>query len=76
MAVIDSGFGKTDRFLVSLASAKSGGELLPTVISMRELVESFHKRSIVFLSDGRRMLGDLSQSMNKGQKPAGRPAAR
>ncbi len=76
MAAIDSGFGKTDRFLVSLASAKSGGELLPTVISMRELVESFHKRSIVFLSDGRRMLGDLSQSMNKGQKPAGRPAAR
>ena len=59
-----------------MASAKSGGELLPTVISMRELVESFHKRSTNFLSDGRRMLGDLSQSMNKGAQKLGGPPAR
>ena len=77
MAAIDGGLAKTDSFLISLASAKSGGELLPTVISLRELIESFHKRSNNFIADGRRMLGDLSQSMSKAdQKLGGRPAAR
>ena len=51
----------------SLATDKSGGELLPTVISIRELAESFNKRSGALMSDGRRMLGDISQSINKGK---------
>jgi phospholipid/cholesterol/gamma-HCH transport system substrate-binding protein len=68
---VDSALTKTQSFLASLASDKSGGELLPTVISMRELVESFNKRSGVFMSEGRRMLGDLSQSLNKGAAKPG-----
>jgi phospholipid/cholesterol/gamma-HCH transport system substrate-binding protein len=60
---VDSGLTKTQSFLASLASDKSGGELLPTVISIRELAESFNKRSGVLMSDGRRMLGDLSQKL-------------
>jgi phospholipid/cholesterol/gamma-HCH transport system substrate-binding protein len=68
---VDSALTKTQSFLASLASDKSGGELLPTVISMRELVESFNKRSGAFMSEGRRMLGDLSQSLNKGAAKPG-----
>ena len=76
IAAVDSGLTKTQDFLAGLASAKSGGELLPTVISFRELIESFDKRSGAFIAEGRRMLGDLSASINKtGQKPGGRPAA-
>lgn len=64
---LDSGLTKTQSFLASLASDKSGGELLPTVISIRELAESFNKRSGALMSEGRKMLGDLSQSMNKSK---------
>ena len=64
---MDSGLTKTQTFLKSLASDKSGGELLPTVISMRELVESFNKKSGALMSEGRKMLGDVSQSINKGK---------
>ena len=65
---VDSGLTKTQAFLDSLASDKSGGELLPTVISIRELIESFNKRSGALMSDGRRMLGDISQSINKADR--------
>jgi phospholipid/cholesterol/gamma-HCH transport system substrate-binding protein len=70
VAAVDSALSKTQDFLDSLAS-KSGGELLPTVISFRELIESFDKRSGVLMSEGRRMLGDLSQSMNKANHKLG-----
>jgi phospholipid/cholesterol/gamma-HCH transport system substrate-binding protein len=76
MAGVDSGFARADKFLGSLGSAKYGGDLLPTVISLRELIESFDKRSDTLIADTRRMLQDLSQSINKGQKPAPRPAGR
>ena len=49
----------------SLGSDKYGGELLPTIISFRELVESFNKKSGALISDTRKMLGDLSASINK-----------
>ena len=42
---VDSALDKTKDFLGSLASDKYGGELLPTVISLRELIESFDKKS-------------------------------
>jgi phospholipid/cholesterol/gamma-HCH transport system substrate-binding protein len=67
---VDTALTKTQDFLNSLAS-KTGGELLPTVISFRELIESFDKRSGVLMSEGRRMLGDLSQSMNKANQKLG-----
>jgi phospholipid/cholesterol/gamma-HCH transport system substrate-binding protein len=72
---VETALTKTQSFLGSLGSDKYGGELLPTVISLRELIESFDKRSGVLMSDTRRMLGDISQSLNKG-KLGGRPAAR
>jgi phospholipid/cholesterol/gamma-HCH transport system substrate-binding protein len=62
---VDNGFGKTQDFLKSLGSDKYDGELLPTVISMRELVESFNKKSGALISETRKMLGDLSASINK-----------
>lgn len=71
---VDSSLTTTQAFLAGLGSDKYGGELLPTVISFRELIESFDKRSGAIMSDARKMLGDISQSIN--QSAAGRPAAR
>ena len=65
VASVDNGFGKTQDFLKSLGSDKYDGELLPTIISLRELVESFNKKSGTLISDTRKMLGDLSASINK-----------
>jgi phospholipid/cholesterol/gamma-HCH transport system substrate-binding protein len=65
VASVDSGFGKTYDFMKSLGSDKYGGELLPTIISFRELVESFNKKSGALISDTRKMLGDLSASINQ-----------
>ena len=45
VSAVDDALTKTKDFLGSLASDKYGGELLPTVISMRELIESFDKKS-------------------------------
>jgi phospholipid/cholesterol/gamma-HCH transport system substrate-binding protein len=64
---VDSALDKTRDFLGGLASDKYGGELLPTVISMRELIESFDKKSDRMLNDARKMLGDLSQSINSSK---------
>jgi phospholipid/cholesterol/gamma-HCH transport system substrate-binding protein len=72
---VDNALTKTQNFLGGLASDKYGGELLPTVISLRELIESFDKKSDTVLNDARRMLGDLSQSINKSKFGAG-PARR
>ena len=77
MKGIDDGLGQSQKFLANLGSAKYNGVLLPTVISLRELIQSFDKRTAVALNDARRMLQDLSASINKSdQKPAGRPPAR
>src|SRR5882757_8225708 len=73
----DNGLAKMQDFLKGLGSDKYGGDLLPTVVSLRELIESFDKRSGVLMSDTRRMLGDISQSISKAdQKLGGRPAGR
>jgi len=66
---VDDGFSKTHDFLKSLGSDKYGGELLPTIISFRELVESFNKKSGALISDTRKMLGDLSASISKSNPP-------
>jgi phospholipid/cholesterol/gamma-HCH transport system substrate-binding protein len=75
VTAVDDALGKTQNFLGSLASDKYGGELLPTVISLRELIESFDKKSDTALNEARKMLGDLSQSINKS-KFAAPPARR
>ena len=64
---VDGALDKTKDFLGGLASDKYGGELLPTVISLRELIESFDKKSDTALNEARKMLGDLSQSINKSK---------
>jgi phospholipid/cholesterol/gamma-HCH transport system substrate-binding protein len=60
----DLGLAKTDDLLTSVGSVDFA-ELLPGVKSIRELAESFNKKSGVFMADGRRMLGDISASVNK-----------
>ena len=75
IASVDGALTKTKDFLGSLGSDKYGGELLPTVISLRELIESFDKKSDTALNEARKMLGDLSQSINKS-KFAAPPARR
>ena len=66
---VDGALAKTRNFLGGLASDKYDGELLPTVISLRELIESFDKKSGALIAETRKMLGDVSQSINKaGQK--------
>ena len=72
---VDDALTKTKDFLGSLASDKYGGELLPTVISMRELIESFDKKSGAVIADTRKMFGELSQSINSSKFGAGPPAA-
>ncbi len=64
VAAADLGLAKTDDLLTSVGSVDFG-ELLPAVQSMRELVHSFNKKSAVFMADGRRMLGDISASVNR-----------
>jgi phospholipid/cholesterol/gamma-HCH transport system substrate-binding protein len=74
---VDGALTKTKDFLGSLASDKYDGELLPTVISMRELIESFDKKSGQLIAETRKMLGDVSASVNKaGQKFGGPPSPR
>jgi len=68
---VDSSLAKTDKFLAGLGSDKFGGDLLPTVISMRELIESFDKRSDKLIADTRRMINDLSQSITKSDQKRG-----
>jgi phospholipid/cholesterol/gamma-HCH transport system substrate-binding protein len=63
----DLGLAKTDDLLTSVARVDPA-ELLPTVKSIRELAESFNKKSATFLADGRRMLGDISASVNKADQ--------
>jgi phospholipid/cholesterol/gamma-HCH transport system substrate-binding protein len=73
----DSGMAKTEAFLKNLGTDKYGGELLPTVISLRELIESFDKKSGAMIADTRKMLSDVSASINKAdQKPGGRGGKR
>jgi len=72
---VDKAFDKTQHFLGGLASDKYDGKLLPTVISLRELIESFDKKSGKVLNDVRKMLGDLSKSVNESRF-GGRPARR
>jgi phospholipid/cholesterol/gamma-HCH transport system substrate-binding protein len=65
VSAVDDKLTATNKYLNSLGSDKYGGELLPTVVSLRELVQSFNKRSGIFIADTRKSLSDVSQSVNK-----------
>ena len=76
VSAVDSGMTKTQDFLKGLGSDKYDGELLPTIVSLRELIESFDKKSGALMADTRKMLGDLSQSVNKTDQKLGGPGGR
>jgi phospholipid/cholesterol/gamma-HCH transport system substrate-binding protein len=76
VAAVDGAMDKTRDFLGRLASDKYGGELLPTVISMRELIESFDKKSGQVLAEARKMLGDVSAAINKSTPAPAAPPRR
>jgi phospholipid/cholesterol/gamma-HCH transport system substrate-binding protein len=60
----DIGMTKTDKAMNGIGSIKFG-ELLPAVQSAHALVESFDKKSGIWMTDTRRALGDISASVNK-----------
>ncbi len=64
LGTFDSTIAKIDDFVPGLADGKDG-ELYQKVKSIRELAESFNKRSAIFMEDGRRTLFDISQAANK-----------
>ncbi|MBR0873153.1 MCE family protein [Bradyrhizobium tropiciagri] len=76
VSAADDKMASTDKFLKTLGSDKYGGELLPTVISLRELVQSFDKRSGVFIAETRKTLSDVSQSVNNFNARIGGPGGR
>jgi phospholipid/cholesterol/gamma-HCH transport system substrate-binding protein len=61
---IDSAMTKVDDVLPGFASG-NGDELFEKVKSIRELAESFNKRSAAFMEEGRRSLVDISQAAVK-----------
>src|SRR5712672_844159 len=71
VTAVDDGFSKTQDFLKSLGSDKYGGDLLPTIVSLRELIESFDKKSSAMINDARKMLNDVSASINKSDPRPG-----
>jgi phospholipid/cholesterol/gamma-HCH transport system substrate-binding protein len=60
---VDLGLAKTDDLLTSVGQIDAG-ELVPAVQSMEELVRSLKKKSATFMTDGRRLLGDISATVN------------
>jgi phospholipid/cholesterol/gamma-HCH transport system substrate-binding protein len=60
----DSTMAKIDNVMPGLANGKDG-ELFQKVKSIRELAESFNKRSAVFMEEGRRSLVDISEGARK-----------
>jgi len=76
VSTVDDKMIAADKFLKSLGSDKYGGELLPTVISLRELVQSLDKKSGAVIAETRKTLSDVSQSVNKFNEKIAGPARR
>jgi phospholipid/cholesterol/gamma-HCH transport system substrate-binding protein len=60
----DGAIAKIDNLMPGLANGQDG-ELYQNVKSIRELAESFDKRSAAFMEEGRRSLLDISQAAHK-----------
>ncbi|QIG94952.1 MlaD family protein [Bradyrhizobium sp. 6(2017)] len=65
VSAVDDKMTSAGKFLKSFGSDKYGGDLLPTVISLRELIQSFDKKSGAVIAETRKTLIDVSQSVNK-----------
>lgn len=63
-ASMDSAMAKIDNFMPGLADGKAG-QLLEKVQSIRELAESFNKKSATVMEEGRRSLLDVSEAAVK-----------
>ena len=63
-ASMDSAMAKIDNFMPGLADGKAD-ELLEKVQSIRELAESFNKKSATVMEEGRRSLLDVSEAAVK-----------
>jgi phospholipid/cholesterol/gamma-HCH transport system substrate-binding protein len=63
VGAVDLGLAKTDELLTSVGRIDAG-ELLPSVRSIRELVQSFNKKSAAVMAESRKMLGEISASVN------------
>lgn len=68
---VDSGMAKTETLLKGLGSDKYGGELLPTIVSLRELIQSFDKKSGTLIAETRKMLGEVRESVNNADRKFG-----
>ncbi|HEV7877939.1 MAG TPA: MlaD family protein [Bradyrhizobium sp.] len=64
VGTVSLGLAKTDELLTGVGSVDFG-ELLPAVQSVRELAQSFSKKSAAVMADSRKMLGEISASINK-----------
>ena len=67
MAKVDGVMSKADSVMTGLstvAGGTEGGELLSTVKSIRQLADDFNRRSGALMSDGRRILAELSRAVN------------
>jgi phospholipid/cholesterol/gamma-HCH transport system substrate-binding protein len=60
----DSAVAKIDGVIPGLSKGKDG-ELFQKVKSIRELAQSFNKRSAIFMEEGRRSLLDISEGARK-----------
>ena len=60
----DRGIGRIDAIVPGLADGRDGA-LFQKLQSIRELAQSFRKRSAVFMEDGRRTLLDISNGANQ-----------
>ena len=67
MAKVDGAINRIDAIMPALTSG-ARGELYQSVKSLRELIESFDKRSAAFMNEGRRSLSDISQAVTKADK--------
>jgi phospholipid/cholesterol/gamma-HCH transport system substrate-binding protein len=64
VGAVELGLAKTDELLTGVGSVDFA-ELVPAVQSIRELAQSFNKKSAAAMADSRKMLGEISASMNK-----------
>jgi phospholipid/cholesterol/gamma-HCH transport system substrate-binding protein len=67
MAKVDGTIAKLDGLMPSLTSGASA-ELYRSVKSLRELIQSFDKRSAAFMNESRQSLSDISQAVNKADR--------
>ncbi len=68
---IDDGISRTEAFLKSVGSAKYDGELLPTIVSFRKLIQSWDKKSDTFIADTRKVFGDVRDGANEMSRKFG-----